>query len=117
MTNNYTLAERDKLLNKIEKEIKEKKQILLEINNNYTKNLYDDYDKDNSIKNEYNDYSNIELNIYETQLEKLRNLLDYNDKFILENKDDQYNLKEIHNDQKDIYSEIKKIEKKLNKIS
>jgi hypothetical protein len=58
-----------------------------------------------------------QLFIYEKQLEKLRNLLEQNDLLALEKKDDPSILKELKSDQTHIYSEIRKIEKELNKIS
>jgi len=94
-TNN--LAERDKILDKIQKEIINKKNLLIEMHNN--------------------DYINSQLTIYENQLQKLRSLLEQNDLFALERKDDLSLLKEIKMDQKDIYAEIRKIEKELNKIN
>ena len=66
---------------------------------------------------EYNDYINSQLIIYEKQLEKLSSLLEQNDILALEKKDDPSLLKEIKMDQKDIYTEIRKIEKELNKIN
>ena len=104
-TNN--LAERDKILDKIQKEIINKKNLLIEMHN-------DNYQK-NTIEND--DYIKSQLTIYETQLEKLNSLLEQNDLLALERKDDSSLLKEIKMDQKHIYSEIRKIEKELNKIS
>ena len=77
---------------------------------------YDNYRKNTIEDSEYNDYINSQLIIYETQLKKLRNLLQENDLLALEKKDDPSLLKEIKMDQKDIYAEIRKIEKELNKI-
>lgn len=110
MSSTNNLAERDKILDKIQKEIINKKSLLIEMHNdNYRKNTFED--------EKYNDYINSQLTIYEKQLEKLRNLLEHNDLLALERKDDTSLLKEIKNDQKDIYTEIRKIEKELNKIS
>ena len=107
MSSTNNLAERDKILDKIQKEIINKKKLLIEIyNDNYRKNTFED-----------GDYINSQLTIYEKQLEKLRNLLQQNDLLALERKDDPSLLKEIKMDQKDIYAEIRKIEKELNKIS
>jgi hypothetical protein len=97
MSSTNNLAERDKILDKIKKEIINKKNLLIETHNN--------------------DYINSQLIIYEKQLEKLRKLLEQNDLLALERKDDPSLLKEIKIDQKDIYSEIRKIEKELNKIN
>ena len=97
MSSTNNLAERDKILDKIQKEIKEKKKLLIEMHNN--------------------DYINSQLTIYETQLEKLRNLLKQNDLLALERKDDPSILKELKSDQKHLYAEIIKIEKELNKIN
>ena len=94
---NNNLAERDKILDKIQKEIINKKNLLIEMHNS--------------------DYINSQLIIYENQLEKLRSLLEQNDILALEKKDDTSLLKEIKMDQKDIYAEIRKIEKELNKIN
>jgi hypothetical protein len=106
-SSNNNLAERDKILDKIQKEIINKKNLLIEMHNdNYIKNTIED-----------NDYINSQLTIYESQLEKLRSLLEHNDLLALEKKDDPSLLKEIKMDQKDIYAEIKKIEKELNKIN
>jgi len=108
MSSTNNLAERDKFLDKIKKEIKNKKNLLIEMHN-YSKN---------TIKNgEYNEYIKSQLTIYEKQLEKLRHLLEQNDLFALEKKYDQSLLKEIKRDQNDIYAEIRNIEKELNKIS
>jgi|688.fasta_scaffold219052_1 hypothetical protein len=110
MSSTNNLAERDKILDKIQKEIINKKNLLIEMHNdNYRKNTIED--------TEYNDYINSQLTIYEKQLEKLRNLLEHNDLLALEKKDDPSLLKEIKMDQKDIYAEIRKIEKELNKIN
>lgn len=110
MSSTNNLAERDKILDKIQKEIINKKNLLIEMHNdNYRKNTIQD--------TEYNDYINSQLTIYETQLEKLRSLLEQNDLLALEKKDDPSLLKEIKMDQKDIYTEITKIEKELNKIN
>lgn len=107
MSSTNNLAERDKILDKIQKEIINKKNLLIEMHNdNYRKNTIED-----------NDYINSQLTIYEKQLEKLRSLLEQNDLLALEKKDDQSLLKEIKMDQKDIYAEIRKIEKELNKIN
>jgi hypothetical protein len=97
MSSTNNLAERDKILDKIQKEIINKKNLLIEMHNK--------------------DYINSQLTIYEKQLEKLRNLLEQNDLLALEKKDDPSLLKEIKMDQKDIYAEIIKIEKELNKIN
>ncbi len=97
MSSTNNLAERDKILDKIQKEIKEKKKLLIEMHNN--------------------DYINSQLTIYETQLEKLRYLLKQNDLLALERKDDPSILKELKSDQKHLYAEIIKIEKELNKIN
>jgi hypothetical protein len=96
-SSNNNLAERDKILDKIQKEIINKKKLLIEMHND--------------------DYIKSQLTIYEKQLEKLRNLLEQNDLLALEKKDDPSLLKEIKSDQNDIYSEIRKIEKELNKIN
>ena len=110
MSYTTNLAERDKILDKIQKEIINKKNLLIEMHNdNYRKNTIQD--------TEYNDYINSQLTIYEKQLEKLRSLLEQNDLLALEKKDDTSLLKEIKMDQKDIYAEIRKIEKELNKIN
>ena len=110
MSSTNNLAERDKILDKIQKEIINKKNLLIEMHNdNYRKNTIQD--------TEYNDYINSQLTIYETQLEKLRSLLEQNDLLALEKKDDPSLLKEIKMDQKDIYAEIRKIERELNKIN
>jgi hypothetical protein len=107
MSSTNNLAERDKILDKIQKEIINKKNLLIEMHNdNYRKNTIED-----------NDYINSQLTIYEKQLEKLRSLLEQNDLLALEKKDDQSLLKEIKMDQNDIYAEIRKIEKELNKIN
>ena len=110
-SSNNNLAERDKILDKIQKEIINKKNLLIEMNNddNYRKNTFED--------DKYNDYINSQLTIYEKQLEKLRSLLEQNEILALERKDDPSLLKEIKIDQKDIYAEIKKIEKETNKIN
>lgn len=110
-SSNNNLAERDKILDKIQKEIINKKNLLIEMNNddNYRKNTFED--------DKYNDYINSQLTIYEKQLEKLRSLLEQNEILALERKDDPSLLKEIKIDQKDIYAEIKKIEKESNKIN
>jgi hypothetical protein len=107
MSSRNNLAERDKILDKIQKEIINKKNLLIEIHN------------DNSQKNtiEDSDYIKSQLTIYEKQLEKLRSLIEQNDLLALERKDDLSLLKEIKMDQKDIYAEIRKIEKNLNKIN
>jgi hypothetical protein len=107
MSSRNNLAERDKILDKIQKEIINKKNLLIEIHN------------DNSQKNtiEDSDYIKSQLTIYEKQLEKLRSLIEQNDLLALERKDDLSLLKEIKMDQKDIYNEIRKIEKELNKIN
>ena len=96
-SSNNNLAERDKILDKIQKEIINKKNLLIEMRNK--------------------DYINSQLTIYEKQLEKLRSLLEENDLLALEKKDDASLLKEIKMDQKDIYAEIRKIENELNKIN
>jgi len=107
MSSTNNLAERDKILDKIQKEIINKKSLLIEMHNdNYRKNTIED-----------NDYINSQLRIYENQLEKLRSLLEHNDLLALEKKDDLSLLKEIKIDQKDIYDEIRKIEKEFNKIN
>lgn len=106
MSSTNNLAERDKILDKIQKEIINKKILLIEMHNdNYRKNT-----------TENDDYINSYLTMYEKQLEKLRSLLEQNDLLALEKKDDSSLLKEIKMDQKDIYDEIIKIEKELNKI-
>ena len=110
MSSTNNLAERDKMLDKIQKEIINKKNLLFELHNHtYRKNTIED--------SEYNDYINSQLIIYENQLEKLRSLLEQNDLLALEKKDNASLLKEIKMDQKDIYTEIRKIEKELNKIN
>ncbi len=101
------LAERDKFLDKIQKEIIEKKNVLIEMHN---------YNK-NKNKMENKDYIHSQLINYEKQLEKLRNLLYENDLLSLEKKEHPSILKEIKRDQTDIYAEISKIEKEINKIS
>ena len=107
MSSTNNLAERDKILDKIQKEIINKKNLLIEMHNdNYQKNTIED-----------KDYIKSQLTIYENQLEKLRSLLEQNDLLALEKKDDTSLLKEIKMDQKDIYAEIRKIEKELNKIN
>ena len=106
MSYTTNLAERDKILDKIQKEIINKKNLLIEMHN-------DNYHK-NTIENE--DYIKSQLMIYQKQLEKLRYLLEQNDLLALERKDYPSLLKEIKMDQKHIYSEIKKIEKELHKI-
>ena len=93
---NNNLAERDKILDKIQKEIINKKNLLIEMHNS--------------------DYINSQLSIYEKQLEKLRILLEQNDLLALERKDDPSLLKELKSDQKHLYAEIRKIEKEFNKI-
>jgi hypothetical protein len=106
MSYTTNLAERDKILDKIQKEIINKKNLLIEMHNdNYQKNTIED-----------KDYIKSQLMIYENQLEKLRYLLEQNDLLALERKDDPSLLKEIKMDQKHIYSEIRKIEKELHKI-
>lgn len=107
MSSTNNLAERDKVLDKIQKEIINKKNLLIEMHN-------DNYQK-NTIEND--DYIKSQLMIYQIQLEKLRYLLEQNDLLALERKDDPSLLKEIKMDQKDIYAEIRKIEKELNKIN
>jgi hypothetical protein len=97
MSSTNNLAERDKILDKIQKEIINKKNLLIEMRNK--------------------DYINSQLTIYEKQLEKLRSLLEQNDLLALEKKDNASLLKEIKMDQKDIYAEIRKIENELNKIN
>ena len=110
MSSTNNLAERDKILDKIQKEIINKKNLLIEMHNdNYRKNTIED--------TQYNDYINSQLTIYEKQLEKLRSLLEQNDLLALEKKDNASLLKEIKMDQKDIYAEIRKIENELNKIN
>lgn len=110
MSSTNNLAERDKLLDKIQKEIINKKNLLIEMHNdNYRKNTIED--------SEPNIYINSQLTIYENQLEQLRSLLKHNDLLALEKKDNQSLLKEIKMDQKDIYDEIRKIEKEVNKIN
>ena len=111
MSSTNNLAERDKFLDKIKNEIKNKKNLLIEMHN-YSKNTIK-----NDENGEYNDYIKSQLTIYEKQLEKLRHLLEQNDLFALEKKYDQSLLKEIKRDQNDIYAEIRNIEKELNKIS
>jgi hypothetical protein len=107
MSSTNNLAERDKILDKIQKEIINKKNLLIDMHNdNYRKNI---------IGND--DYINSQLTMYENQLEKLRSLFEQNDLLALEKKDDPSLLKEIKMDQKDIYAEIRKIEKNLNKIN
>jgi hypothetical protein len=96
MSSTNNLAERDKILDKIQKEIINKKNFLIETHNS--------------------EYINSQLSIYETQLEKLRILLEQNDLLALERKDDPSILKELKSDQKHIYDEIRKIEKEFNKI-
>ena len=109
MSSTNNLAERDKILDKIQKEIINKKNLLIQIHNdNYRKNTIED--------TEYNDYINSQLTIYEKQLEKLRSLLEQNDLLALERKDDPSLLKELKSDQKHLYAEIRKIEKEFNKI-
>lgn len=108
MSSTNNLAERDKFLDKIKNEIKNKKNLLIEMHN---------YSKHTNENGEYNDYIKSQLTIYEKQLEKLRHLLEQNDLFALEKKYDQSLLKEIKRDQNDIYAEIRNIEKELNKIS
>lgn len=110
MSSTNNLAERDKILDKIQKEIMNKKNLLIEIHN-------DNYKKNTIEYTNYNEYINSQIIIYEKQLEKLRSLLKENDLFALEIKEDPSLLKEIKMDQKDIYAEIKKIEKELNKIN
>ena len=105
MSSTNNLAERDKFLDKIQKEIIEKKMLLIDMHN-YRRNRIED-----------KDYISSQLFIYEKQLEKLRNLLEQNDLLALEKKDDPSILKELKSDQTHIYSEIRKIEKELNKIS
>lgn len=106
---NNNLAERDKFLDKIQKEIKDRKNLLNELHNdNYSKNIIED--------SEDSEYINSQLSIYEKQLEKLRNLLEHNDLLALERNDDPSILKEIKMDQTNIYAEIRKIKKELNKI-
>lgn len=110
MSSTNNLAERDKILDKIQKEIMNKKNLLIEIHN-------DNYKKNTIEYTNYNEYINSQIIIYEKQLEKLRSLLKENDLFALEIKEDPSLLKEIKMDQQDIYSEIRKIEKELNKIN
>lgn len=110
MSSTNNLAERDKILDKIQKEILNKKNLLIEIHN-------DNYKKNTIEYTHYNDYINSQIIIYEKQLEKLRSLLEENELFALERKEDHSLLKEIKMDQKDIYAEIRKIEKELNKIN
>lgn len=111
-----TLAERDLRLLQIDKEIKNKKNLLIKKKKDFEKTHKLNHHL-SSVKNDYSKYYDGILNEKNQQYEALTSLKEYIDK-LLDSKDlvDEQ-LRIAKHDQKDIIKEMKKVKDEIDELS
>jgi len=109
------LADRDKYLNQIERQIAAKQQLLINKRSYLEKTL-----KENAflegVKNDYNKYRNYIVKEKEEQLRAMNILKKYTEDLAVNTDMTNVNIKETKRDQKSILREIAKIKKELDDI-
>ncbi len=112
---NMNLAERDNYLSKIEKEIKSKKDLLLE-KRKYLKKISDDNRFLTSVNTDYQKYYDFIIKQKEDQVNTLSYLNDYIQDIMTNTKLTEQDIVETNQEQKRVLKEIKNIRKSLEEI-
>jgi len=112
---NMNLAERDNYLSKIEKEIKSKKDLLLE-KRKYLKKISEDNRFLTSVNTDYQKYYDFIIKQKEDQVNTLSYLNDYIQDIMTNTKLTDQDIVETNQEQKRVLKEIKNIRKSLEEI-